>query len=76
MTPVGERSLERAMDAVSAGDAPERAHASLVAPFPAVETTTMKSRGDSWRRAVRIGFILLSATFSWLLIAFVLKLIA
>ena len=76
MRPVGEKSLERPMDAVSAADAPKRAHTPLVAPFPAVETTTMKSRGDTWRRPLRVGFILLSATFSWLLIAFVLKLLA
>ena len=76
MTPVGENSLERAMDAVTAGNAPPHAPTALVAPFPAVETTTMKSRGDNWRRALRIGFIMISATFSWLLIALVLKLFA
>lgn len=76
MGPVSEKSLKLAMDAVSADSAPKRARTPLVAQFPTVETTTMKSRGDTWRRATRVGFILVSATFSWLLIALVMRLFA
>ena len=74
MGPVREKSLKLAMDAVSADSAPKRALTPLVAQFPTVETTTMKSRGDTWRLAARVGFILVSGAFSWLLVALVIRL--
>ena len=69
MRPVGEKSLQRTMDAVSADTAPTRAQAPLVAPYPFVERTTMKSGDNTGRLAPRKLFILVAASLAWVLLA-------
>ena len=69
MRPVGEKSLQRTMDTVSADAAPSRAQAPLVAPYPAVERSTMKSDTDPGRPAPRRLFILVAASLAWVLLA-------
>lgn len=66
MRPVGEKSLQRTMDAVSADTAPSRAQAPLVGPYPAVERTTMKS--DTGPQAPRKLFIFVAASLAWVLL--------
>ena len=66
MRPVGEKSLQRTMDAVSADTAPSRAQGPLVAPYPSVERTTMKS--DPGPLAPRKLFILVAASLAWVVL--------
>lgn len=68
MRPVGGKSLQRTMDTVSADSVPTGAQAPLVAPYPSVERTTMKS-GDNTGLAPRKLFILVAASLAWVLLA-------
>ena len=69
----GEKSLEGAMDSVSSDTARARPQTPLVAPYPEIELTTMKSRGETPRGTSRQLVIAALALLSWLLIAFVIQ---
>lgn len=69
MGTVGEKSLQPGMDAVAGDSAPPQAQAPLVAPYPSVELTTMKSGAEAGGWAPRKLFILVAASLAWVLVA-------
>ena len=72
MRPVADKGLQRTIDVVSADTVSPGAQAPLIAPYPSVERTTMKTEADNGPLGLRKLFMLLAASLSWVLVAAVI----